>query len=209
MLRQAQHGRLDVIVGSRHLAHVLPPLRGGVKAMDQRGVAVVLLAVPTEHVKLPLHDGAPGPHVRHRQGRHGRPRVRRQAVHLARQLIHDSHPLVRADSTGHVQALTQRLHAVVRSRSRHGCHVGASRLRVVHEQRGETVVVAALPPRDKDLASQNFCYVSTQRPIQGLREAERRNRKITEKLRIEKMFCQKISSAQSFWLPVFTSLLVI
>lgn len=153
MLWQAKGGCLDVIIGSRHLAHVLPPLRGGVKAMDQRSVAIVLLAIPTKHVKLALHDSTPCPHVWHGQRRNGRPRVRCQAVHLARQLIHDSHPLICADSPSDVQVLTQCLHAVVRSRSRHGCHAGATRLGVVDKQGGETVVVAALPSRDKDLSA--------------------------------------------------------
>lgn len=73
MFWQAKRGRLNVIIGSRHLPHVLPLLRGGVKAMDQRCVAIVLLAIPTKHIKLALHDNTPSPHVWHRQRRNSRP----------------------------------------------------------------------------------------------------------------------------------------
>lgn len=73
MLWQAKCRRPNVIVWPRHFAHVFPLLCGVVETMDQRSVTIVLLAIPTQHIKLAFHYSAPCTYMWHGQRRNSRP----------------------------------------------------------------------------------------------------------------------------------------
>lgn len=113
--------------------------------MDYIGVAVVLLAVSSEHVELSLQNGAPCSHMGYGQRREGRPGVSCRIVHLTGQPVSGSPSLICRDSACDIKAFAQGLHAVMGSWFNHVRQVSASCLGVIHEQGCETLVVAAQP----------------------------------------------------------------
>ena len=141
MLGQVENTGSYVSVRSRHTAHVLPALAAGIIAVHQLGLPVVLLAVPSQHVQLPLQDCRGWANVRDGQGGDGAPEVPCRVVHLTGQLagvelLRITHP------SDHVEVATQNLHAVQGPVQDHVGQAGGSSLWVVEEHGQQTLVVA-------------------------------------------------------------------
>lgn len=134
MLGQSEQTGSYISDGVRQRAHALPSLRAGVKAVDQSGLGVIVLAVTSQYVDLLLQHRRSCAHMRHRQGRDRGPGVGTGIIHLAGPLVGVKLPQV-AHPASHVEATAKGLHAVQRSVTGHARQVSASSVWVIEERR--------------------------------------------------------------------------
>lgn len=149
MLGQSEQTGSYVNDGPRQRPHALPSLRAGVKAVDQSGLSVIILAVSSQYIDLPLQHRRGCTHMWHRQGHNGSPGVGVGIIHLAGPLVGVKLPQV-AHPTGHIKAALQGLHAVQRSVAGHVCQVRASSAGVVEEHGWQAFILRVETTRDED-----------------------------------------------------------